>query len=196
MGMISSGSWCFGVCSPALWAVFIQPGCATLPGCVISEEQMRCPLLSYSRSVPMCFHIPLWWDHPAQSRCNLHPCARGASLLLVLPTGHWHWGRSRLSRVAGAAAGSGEVASGLSHTPPMCVCSSDALTPALAALLPWRLRVLLLGSWSIFACTLQCHEILNFPHSYLLSLISQIWLLWLLSRFIQLHCCDFLVLTL
>lgn len=74
--------------------------------------------------------------------------------------------------------------------------AADALPPALAALLPWRLRALLLGSWSILACTLQCHEMLNFPHSHLPSVISQIWLLWLLSHFIQLHCCDFLVLTL
>lgn len=68
--------------------------------------------------------------------------------------------------------------------------------PALAALLPWRLRALLLGSWSILACTLQCHEMLNYSHSYLPSVISQIWLLWLLAHFIQLHGCDFLVLTL
>lgn len=87
MGMMSSGSWCFGVCSPALWAVFIQPGRATLPGCVISGEQMCCPLLSYSRSVPMSFHAPLRWGHPTQSRCKLQPRAQGASSLPVLPTG-------------------------------------------------------------------------------------------------------------
>lgn len=74
--------------------------------------------------------------------------------------------------------------------------SGAAPSPALAALLPWRLRALLLGGWSISASPPQCHGILNFPRPCLPSWISQLWLLWLLSRFVQLHCCGFSVLTL
>ena len=66
----SVSSWYFGVCSPMLWAVFTQPGCAVAPGWVTWEEQVRCPLLSDPGSEPVCFHAPLRRDHPVQSRCK------------------------------------------------------------------------------------------------------------------------------
>lgn len=51
-----------------------------------------------------CAHVP---PSPASVGppyigSKLHPCAQGASWLPVLPAGHWHWGRSRWCRVAGA----------------------------------------------------------------------------------------------
>lgn len=194
--MMSSSSWCFGVCSPLPWAVFIHPGCATLMGLVIAEEQMPSPLLTCSRSMPMCFHAPLPWDCPTQSRCKLNPWDPGAlSLLLSLLGTGTRAGTKGVGWLVQECSSWAEE-DWPQFVTPGCVCSGVALTPALAALLPWRLRVLLLSSWSIFASTLQCHEMLNFPHSCLPSLISQTWLLWLSSCFIRLHCCNFLVLTL
>lgn len=98
--MMSSSSWCFGVCSPLPWAVFIRPECATLLGLVIAEEQMPCPLLSCSRSMPMCFCAPLQWDWLTQSRRKLNPWDSGALSLLVslLATGT----RAGTKGVAGA----------------------------------------------------------------------------------------------
>lgn len=66
-------------------------------------------------------------------------------------------------------------------------------TGSLAALLPWRLRALLLGSWSIFLCLPQCHEILNFPHS---PCPSSAWQRWLLASFVPWHGGGLWVLTL